>query len=338
MINEIINNILDNKVEQFKNNMNKVDNKVKVNTTELLIQYILSNDITEDNGLLMLYIIINNDLSILKFKEIINLSLKIKKNKSKINKVKKLFSYFQKISSINNKFLSNIRNLKITNGSINNYFEKGINESKFIGIIILKILPLLQSHYDKTFIKNAKIWIMKNNDDLNYNNDMKYFYEKELLDRILSLVNIFGYNLLKFYRIPVIGKETYDDFSLTDKVSYFEECCRTLIKSFTELKDNHIELNELNKSIEKLILEAQKNNIPLKISLEEDNFNPNISYPKYDKEIYDSSDSSDSEDDIDFSFISNIISVKTEPDNNDIQPYIQDLVQDIINKAIENIN
>jgi len=337
MINRIINSILDNNVEQFKKNMDKVDKKVKVNTTELLIQYILSNDITEDNGLLMLYIVINNDISILKFKEIINLSLKIKKNKNKINKVRKLFSYFQKISSINNKFLSNIRNLKITNGSINNYFEKDINESKFIGIIILKILPLLQSHYDKTFIKNAKFWIIKNNNNPNYNSDMKYFYERELLDRILSLVNIFGYNLMKFYHIPVIGKETYDDFSLTDKVSYFEECCRTLIKSFTELKDNHIELNELNKSIEKIIIEAQKRNNLLKVSLDEYNFNPNISYPKYDKQIY---DSSDSDDEIDFSFISNIISVKTEPyDNKDnIQPYIQDFVQNIINKAIENIN
>ena len=47
--------------------------KMRINIIQLIIQYVLTNKITENNGLNMLYTVINDNISILKFKEITNL-------------------------------------------------------------------------------------------------------------------------------------------------------------------------------------------------------------------------------------------------------------------------
>jgi hypothetical protein len=143
------------------------------------------------------------------------------------------------------------RELDKTSGSMRDLF-RNINEPNFE--ILEKIFSeniriVVNSFHDSIFLNSLRINIHKG--DIKWESST----DKELISRLLSMVNIFGESFLNFIDVPLIKITTFLEYSHQQKVEYYIACISKLnfgIRTIERMIRNGKKLISKSENLKKL--------------------------------------------------------------------------------------
>lgn len=259
---DIINNILNNDHYNFKVKAHNYNSLEKGNIIDLIAQYLFSKKITDDTGFIMIYNLLNDDHSVLKTKNV-NITLAELKTHG-CEMTRKALILFRKISILQNTLVLNIKHFKITEGTSKQLFCKNISVDEFIGLIILKVMPMLKSFYNSTLtryitmelkkIRRREKKIKDAKESTKQNDDEQWIitHESMVVGLMKDVVKYFGINLLKWLNVPLIPAQQFMEAPLENKVSIFEKTCNIIQTSLIKINGHHNDMNNIKKGMDDL--------------------------------------------------------------------------------------
>jgi len=174
-------------------------------------------------------------------------------HKKKFLIISKFLLFILKYENYSTKLTNYISKLNTIQNMLNNYDHKSDSlikngYSQLIYIVETKFMPLVSSFHDRKFIGCALSTIHGNNQGI-----PKILIKKEILNRLIQFINIFGYEFCKKICVDIVQFKNFENLTDIEQLNFFIITVRKLQLFLNKLKADHISINNIKKDIDNIL-------------------------------------------------------------------------------------
>jgi hypothetical protein len=319
-------NIISNSLSVENFDINNIDNQNCTKILYLIIGLILKSSLDDIESYSYFKILFKNTtLSINTYDKVKDLLEIINEGKYKLTH-KILTSKYNK-DIYTNKFKKNIKNFKNSDGKIKHIFQiDNDNIDEYKKIIVYNLQLIIKAFDEKKFINGLRC------PPYNKQNIWECINSYEIEIRFKQMVEMFGIDLLKNWKIKIVPLIDFNNMEFKEKVKYYIKSCKKLSGKLNDYKNDILIYKSINDIFNNLITKDIN-----ELEDDIDVVTSDSSYNSSDEEYITYSDL----DDYDISSIDNIDSISYYAEINEIinTDLNNTIIKDILNtitKKIEN--